>query len=68
MVPDFSVFEIAFVQFAFVISRFELNLKSITLAFKDWFSEAGFGELTFPDFLVFEIAFVQFTVVISHCS
>jgi hypothetical protein len=47
---------------------FELKPKSVTIAFKSWFSEAGFGELTVLDFSVLEITFVRFVVVISRLS
>jgi hypothetical protein len=38
--------------------------KNVTLAFKHWFSEAGFSEVMVFDFSVYEIAIVQFAVAL----
>jgi hypothetical protein len=38
--------------------------KSVTFAFKHWFSGAGFGELTVPGFWICEVAFARFGVSI----
>jgi hypothetical protein len=39
-----------------------MRAKSVTLAFKHWFSEAGFSELTVSIFSVLEITFMRFAV------
>jgi hypothetical protein len=40
--------------------------KSVTIAFKHLFSEAGFGDLTVPDFWFCKVAFVRFAISILH--
>jgi hypothetical protein len=45
---------------------FEMKSKSVTLAFKRYFSEAGFGELTVPNFWFVCLPSWQFAINVWH--